>query len=248
MIAQIPIALPGPLEEFFDFGLITDELSVIKSGKEATAYLCRGTRKLGTPFAVAKVYHERDHRNFKSASVYQEGRVILKGQVARAVQNHSEFGRQAEDALWVDHEFEWLSNLNYAGVEVPEPFYSNARAILMEFVAAEPGAAAPQLQHARIDRQQAPSMFEQLLGSIERMLAENCVHGDLSAFNILVRDGRCVVIDLPQCVDPRFSPGAYEMLERDVTNVARFFSRFGIDFEPAAYARQLWDRWRNGEL
>ncbi len=247
MIAQPPIALPGPLEEFFDFGLITDELSVIKSGKEATAYLCRGTRKLGTAFAVAKVYHERDRRNFKSASVYEEGRIILKGQVARAVQNHSEFGRQAEDALWVDHEFEWLSSLNYAGIDVPEPFYSNARAILMEFVEAEPGAAAPQLQHAAIERQEARGMFERRLWNIERMLAANCVHGDLSPFNVLVRDGRCVVIDLPQCVDP-LQPGAYEMLERDITNVAKFFSRFAIAFDPPSYTRALWERWRNAEL
>jgi RIO kinase 1 len=242
-------ALPGPLEEFYEFGLITDELDVIKSGKEATAYLVRGTKKLGAPYAVAKVYHDRSHRNFKSASVYQEGRVILKGQVERAVANHSEFGKQAEDALWVDHEFEWLSNLNYAGVDCPEPYYSNARAILMELVSGdEPGSAAPQLQHAPVDPGQAPAMFERMLWNIETMLSQNCVHGDLSPFNILVRDGRCVIIDLPQCIDPRFSQSAYEMLERDITNVSKYFGKHGVEFDPARYTRQLWNRWRFGDL
>lgn len=248
METETLVALPESLEEFYDFGLITDELAVIKSGKEATAYLCRGTNKLGAPFAVAKVYHERKHRNFKSGSVYQEGRVILKGQVERAVANHSEFGRQAEDALWVDHEFEWLSNLSYAGVDVPEPYYSNARAILMELISDGPGRPAVQLQHARLDAADAPVAFERLLGSIETMLGQNCVHGDLSPFNILVANGRCVIIDLPQCIDPRFSRSAYEMLERDVTNVARFFGRYAITFDATAYTAQLWERWRRAEL
>jgi RIO kinase 1 len=242
------VALPAPLEEFFEFGLITENLDVIKSGKEATAYLCRGTKKLGAPYAVAKIFHERDRRNFKSASVYQEGRVILKGQVARAVQNHSEFGRQAEDALWVDHEFEWLSNLNYAGVDVPQPYYSNARAILMELVADESGSPAPQLQHAQVEPADVQPMFDRLLWNIETMLAENCVHGDLSPFNILVRDRRCVIIDLPQCIDPRFSESACDMLERDVTNVAKYFGRHGIQFDAKAHTARLWRRWQNGEL
>ncbi|MCA9826500.1 MAG: hypothetical protein KC482_03885 [Dehalococcoidia bacterium] len=241
-------ALPDSLEEFYEFGLITEELDVIKSGKEATAYLCRGTPKLGVPFAVAKIYHERNHRNFKRASVYQENRVILEGQVARAVKNHSEFGKQAEDALWVDHEFEWLSNLHYAGVDCPEPYYSNARAILMELVSDEAGVPAPQLQHARIDPRLAPAMFERLLWNIETMLSQNCIHGDLSPFNILVHDDRCVIIDLPQCIDPRFSESAYRMLERDVANVAKFFARYGVAFDSPAYVGRLWDRWQRAEL
>jgi RIO kinase 1 len=244
---ELETALPEPLEEYFDFGLLTGEISAIKSGKEATAYLCGATAKFGAPYAVAKIYHERTRRNFATASVYQEGRVILKGQVERAVKKHTEFGRRAEDAMWVDHEFEWLSTLHYAGIDVPEPFYSNDRSILMEFLGDESGAA-PLLQHAPVGKEEAGRLFTRLLWNIERMLAENCIHGDLSAFNILYHRGRVVIIDLPQCIDPRFSTRAREVLERDVANVARYFARFDIKFDSQRHTASLWRRFELGQL
>lgn len=240
-------ATSAALDEFYEFGLIEGEAEVIKSGKEATAYLCKGTAELGHEFAVAKVYHERAHRNFKAASVYQEGRVILEGQVRRAVENHSGFGRQAEEAMWVDHEFEWLSALEYAGVDVPAPYYSNEHAVLMEFIGDEAGPA-PQLQHAHLDSHATEELFKRLLGDVARMLGANCVHGDLSAFNVLYHQGRAVIIDLPQCVDPRFSTNARAMLERDIANLGRFFRRFGLSVDAHALAEDLWRRFQRGEL
>jgi RIO kinase 1 len=244
---ELATALPEPLEEFYDFGLLTGEISEIKSGKEATAYMVGATDKLGSDFAVAKVYHDRTRRNFAAASVYQEGRVILKGQVERAVKKHTEFGRAAEDAMWVDHEFEWLSTLHYAGVDVPAPYYSNDRAILMEFIGDETGPA-PLLQHAAIEREPAGELFLGLLRNIEGMLAQNCVHGDLSPFNILFHAGRAVIIDLPQCIDPRASSRAREMLGRDVANVARYFARHGIKFDAERHTSNLWRRFELGQL
>src|SRR4051812_48663075 len=195
------------VEEFLNHGLIRGILGALKSGKEATTYLCRGGRDVGgSRYVVAKVYHDLQKRNFANDAAYQDGRLILNGQVNRAVAKKTEFGKNANLAMWVDHEFETLSTLHYAGVDVPEPFVCNEQAILMEFIG-EGGEAAPQLVHAELNAKQAHAVFDRLLWDIETMLGQNQVHGDLSAYNVLWDEGRQrpVIIDFPQSADPRFS-------------------------------------------
>ena len=53
-------------------------------------------------------------------------------------------------------------------------------------------------------------------------------HGDLSAYNLLVHDGRLVVIDLPQIVDVVANPQGREFLARDARNVATWFAAHGV--------------------
>jgi RIO kinase 1 len=58
------------------------------------------------------------------------------------------------------------------------------------------------------------------------------VHGDLSAYNILWDDGRIVIIDFPQSVDPIAHPEGITLLERDVAHVTDWFGRRGVDCDP----------------
>lgn len=234
------------LEEFVSGQVITEVLQIIKSGKEATAYLCRAHPSLGCRYAVAKLYHETERRNFANDALYQEGRLILNARTARAVAKKSSLGSAAAAAMWVDHEFEVLSALHYAGADVPEPFAANERAIVMSFAGVD--AAAPQLQHARVAPADAGRLFERLLWDVELFLANNVVHGDLSAFNVLYDGQRPVIIDFPQSVDPRFSRHAAALLERDLANLGRSFRRWGIEFDAKRHAQSLWQRWRHGEL
>ena len=236
------------LDEFVDTGLVAEVLSTIKSGKEATAYLVRGTKKLGEPFAVAKVYHDRNRRNFRDHAAYTEGRVILTGQVRRAVEKHTAVGLEFEAGMWVDHEFEVLSALEYAGADVPAPYFCGDSVILMEYVGDRDGNPAPQLQHARLSSSAAETLLERLLVNVELFLANNVVHGDLSAFNVLYAEDGSKVIDFPQAVDPRFSPHASNLLTRDLGNLARYFARYGLEFDAERHARSLWNRFRHGEL
>lgn len=234
------------LEEFVSGQVISEVLHVIKSGKEASAYLCRAHPSLGCAYAVAKLYHESKRRNFANDAIYQDGRTILNGRTARAVAKKTELGSAAAASMWVDHEFEVLSALQYAGADVPEPFAANERAIVMSFAGER--TAAPQLQHAHIDRAEAGALFERLLWNVELFLANNIVHADLSPFNVLYDAGRPVIIDFPQSVDARFSRYARELLERDLANLGRFFARFGIELDAERRANWLWQRWRRGEL
>jgi RIO kinase 1 len=235
------------IQEFIDEGLVREVLNVIKSGKEATVYRCRAHPSLGAKYTAVKVYHESGFRNFGNDAVYQEGRVILNGQVRRAVRARTEFGREAQLALWVDHEFEALSRLFEAGADVPEPFACTERAVLLEYVG-DGQSAASQLQHLELEPGEAGDLLGRLLWNIELWLAHDTVHADLSAFNVLFWQGRAKVIDFPQWLDPRFAPAARRLLERDIRNVGRYFARYGLDVDAAGVAADLWRRFEYGEL
>lgn len=238
------------LDEFVAEGQITSVLSIIKTGKEASAYLCRAHPSLGVKYAVAKVYFGRKHRNFANDATYAGGRSIMQaipGQVGRALKNKSEAGRKFQSALWVDREFETLFTLRDAGLDVPDVYACTEAAVLMEYVG-DGGGAALQLQHADLDPVEAEAAWARLLWNIEEMLRLDIVHGDLSAYNVLAWKGRTVIIDFPQAVDPRFSDAARDLLERDIRNLGRYFERFGIDADAARRANDLWWRWKRGRL
>lgn len=245
---ELPAELAA-LEEFLADGMITSVLSTLKSGKEAATYLCQAGGELRKKrLVVAKVYHDRTKRNFKNDAIYNEGRVILAaGQVQRAIHARTEFGLAVDMAMWVNREFDALSELHYAGADVPEPFAATDGAILMEYFGDEEGAA-PQLQHARIDREEARAAADRITWNVETMLDNHKVHGDLSAFNILYWRGRPVIIDLPQSVDPRQNRKARGLLERDLGNVAKYFSRHGVEMDSQRIADRLWNRYTFGEL
>jgi RIO kinase 1 len=235
------------IQEFIDEALVLDVLNVIKSGKEATVYRCRAHPSLGAKWVAAKVYHSINFRNFKDPTVYDAGRVIGKGQVARAVKNHTDFGRQAQAAIWTDYEYETLCKLYEAGADVPEPFAATETAILMEYVG-NGAAAAPQLQFADLDLEAAKAAWERILWNVELWLKNNLVHADLSAYNILWWGGRPKLIDLPQAVDPRFNPHAQKLLARDLRNVAAYFRRYGGEPDVDGIVHELWDAFRYSEL
>ncbi|MEO8293683.1 MAG: RIO1 family regulatory kinase/ATPase, partial [Actinomycetota bacterium] len=72
-----------------------------------------------------------------------------------------------------------------------------------------------------------------------RMLFHNVVHADLSPFNLLVWEDRVRVIDLPQAVDPRFNPNAWDLLARDLRNVCTWFAGHGVDTDAETLAADL---------
>ncbi|MDZ7727769.1 MAG: RIO1 family regulatory kinase/ATPase [Dehalococcoidia bacterium] len=238
------------VDEFFAEGLISDVVATLQSGKEATAYLCRANPGLGGEYAVAKVYHERDHRNFANDSDYEVGKRLLESHAsreARAVARRSSAGRAIQSSMWVDHEFDTMSALHYAGVDVPEPFACTERALLMEYFG-HGREAAPQLTHVQLDRYEAEALLARVLWNIETMLREHVIHADLSPFNALYQDARLCIIDLPQCVDPRFHPQARGLLERDVRNMGTYFAKAGVRFDHETWTSELWTRFELGVL
>jgi RIO kinase 1 len=74
------------------------------------------------------------------------------------------------------------------------------------------------------------------------------VHGDLSPYNVLYREGRPIIIDFPQAVDPRFNSNALELLERDIDRICAYVRRFGMEVDAWRLSRELWGRFLRSEL
>jgi len=235
------------LESFYQDVWITEVLHTVKSGKEATVYCCKADPGTGLELAAAKVYRPRAHRNFKNDAIYQEGRVILDKRLRRAVAKKTRAGRGCQSALWVDSEFTTLKTLHAAGADVPKPYAQSGDAILMEYIG-DADMAAPPLRHVRLQPDQARELFNLLMSNIELWLSCNCVHGDLSAFNVLYWRGAAKVIDFPQAVDPRMNRNAFELLLRDITNICSHFEQYGIAEDSYRLARELWSRFVLAEL
>lgn len=235
------------LDCFFDNGSISEILFEVKSGKEATVYCCR------TPTAdnliAAKVYRPIETRRFKNDSVYLAGRMHMarNSRARRAAMAHSDFGREVQYATWIDNEWALLQRLHHAGADVPEPLGRGERAILMPFLGSETGAA-PMLNDINISRSEAFDIHRRLLANVELMLDCHVVHGDLSPYNILYHNNRAVIIDLPQAVDPRMNPSAFQLLVRDVENITAWAARFGVRYDALRFCTTLWHRFHNGEI
>ncbi len=226
-------------------GLISEVLGVVKSGKEATVYLCE------TPaggLVAAKVYRSRKVRQFANAAAYGEGR--MRGVARRdalAMTKKSRVGQELSFVRWVSEEFATLQVLHAAGVAVPAPIAMSDSVIVMEYVGDEDGPAAP-LAQARLDGGEAQRVFAVLMRNVEMMLACDRVHGDLSAYNVLYREGEMRIIDFPQAVDARFNTNALSLLERDIENLCGHFGRLGVRADGYRIARELWARYLRSEL
>ena len=235
-------------DHFLGEGLITDVVRIVKTGKEASVHLCRANRSTtGEDLLALKAYHPLDRRDFRDESIYRDGEWIKERRIRVALEKKTRFGREVQGAIWVNREWETLRALSDAGAPVPRPLAATEDAILMTYVG-DLDQAAPQLRSVRPGPDEAQDLFEQVMRAIELLLYRNVIHGDLSAYNVLVWEGEATVIDLPQAVDPRKNRHAQAMLERDVDRICAYFARFGVSSSPTRLAADLWTAWQFAEL
>ncbi|GAC1658881.1 MAG: serine protein kinase RIO [Candidatus Dormibacteraceae bacterium] len=236
------------LEPFFDDGWIEEIIRPVKSGKEATVYLCRAGARTGEELLAAKIYRAREDRAFRNDAVYWEGGMRAMSRRTRvAASKRSTFGKSVLFGTWIHRENETLERLHAAGALVPRPLVHQESALLMTWIGDEE-QAAPQLRQVRFTTEEAETAFSTIVGQVELWLANDTVHADLSEYNILYWEGRPTVIDFPQAVDARFNRNALDLLQRDLGNVGRYFERFGLRRDTRAIASDLWQRWLHAEL
>jgi RIO kinase 1 len=236
-------------EHFLDEGLITEILRPIKSGKEASVYLCRANpRATGEDLVALKRFHPLGRRDFRDDGLYHDGEWIKERRIRAALDKKTRFGRVLQGGIWVGREWDTLRALFDAGAPVPRPIERTDEAILMSYIGDE-DAAAPQLRSYDPDDQgEAEDLFGQLLRAIELMLIRNVVHADLSPYNVLVWEEQVIVIDLPQAVDPRTNRHAEAFLARDVGMICAHFERMGVHSFPDRLAADLWTGWTYADL
>ncbi len=233
---------PHPAWLVTELAAVDTELGILKTGKEADVFLLRR----GVPgggrscLLAAKRYRDAQHRLFHRDAGYLEGRRTRESRVNRAAANRSTFGRQAIAGQWANAEFAALCQLYAAGLPVPYPVQITGTEVLLEFIGDPDGSGAPRLAETRPGNGELAGLWDQLVTALAGLAGLGYAHGDLSPYNLLVHDGRLVMIDLPQVVDVVSHPNGRGFLERDARNVATWFTARGLaDADPERLARLL---------
>jgi RIO kinase 1 len=127
--------------------------------------------------------------------------------------------------LWARKEFVNLKTAYESDIWVPQPFDVKGNVLAMEFIGKK-GVPSPRL----IDSGVVKSDFRKIVTIARKLLVKShLVHADLSEYNIFKpkSQGELILFDFGSAVDLKH-PMAKRFLERDITNITRFFERRGI--------------------
>ncbi|AEH07117.1 serine protein kinase RIO [Methanothermococcus okinawensis] len=190
---------------------IDELLGVINSGKESVVFSAVKENKY---FAV-KVYRVSTC-DFKTMWKYIQGdpRFHLRKSSTRQIIH-----------AWVEKEYRNLKRANYY-VNSPKALLRRENVLLMELIHDNNGAPSPRLKDVNVDYAKFYEIIKEDLKTLYN--DAQLVHGDLSEYNILVKDDKPVYIDFSQGVIVQH-PLSKSLLIRDIKNITNFFKRKGIE-------------------
>lgn len=227
---------PDALLALIEDGVIDEVLRPLKSGKEATIFVVRSR----TDILCAKVYKDMAQRSFQATTRYQEGRRVRGSRQARAMGKSTKFGRREQQSAWKNAEADALRKFADAGIRVPRPHGYHQGVLLMELVMDADGQSAPRLGEVELFPDTARAFHAALVQDVVRMLCLGLIHGDLSAYNVLVAPDGPVIIDFPQVVSAAGNNAAREMLLRDVHNLRDSLGRFAPELNATHFGEEMW--------
>ncbi|MCZ2121004.1 MAG: hypothetical protein LC108_01915 [Anaerolineales bacterium] len=235
------------LGAFYEHQWIADVLRKVKVGKEASVYLCKSGVGVDEPLLAAKIYRPSSLRSLKNVQEYRLGRLDLdadghklwKRADIKAAAKRTAYGEEVRHTSWIAYEYQTMEALFAAGADLPKVYAKEKNAILMQFVG-DLESTAPILNSVSLDADEAQALFARMIFNIDLMLAHGCIHGDLSAYNILYWNGALKIIDFPQIVLPESNPSAWKFFQRDVMRVCQYFFAQGVDCDAGKIAADLW--------
>jgi RIO kinase 1 len=184
--------------------------SILEEGKEAV--VLSGIKKQGEWVAI-KVYRT-EACDFKTMWKYliEDPRFSGINKKTRRVVNK-----------WCQREFKNMKIAQRAGVNCPKPMDYKENVLIMSFIG-DNGIFAPRLIDVMPDKPK--ELYEMVLDNLNKLVNARLIHGDLSAYNILLWEE-------PYFID--FSHGttlknqiALELLKRDIKNINSYFSKLNI--------------------
>ncbi len=194
---------------------------IIEEGKESVIILATkdGEKRLIKAYKI-------NASNFNNMNKYILGDMRFRGV------KHS---KRAIVYAWCKKEFSNLARAKKAGVTVPEPYAFLNNILVLEHIGTDD--IAPPLNKAYI--KDPKKTFDTIIKETKKLYKEaGLVHADLSQFNILMDDGKVVLIDFGQATLPTH-PHADEFLERDVRNVCKYFSKLGVKCDEKKVIEQI---------
>lgn len=217
---------------FMKRGLVDTVEHPISTGKEANVFYALDPD--GEPL-VLKIYRTST-ADFRGIEEYIMGDPRFPGRRTN---------RRQVIFAWARKEFLNLHMARGAGVPVPEPIFVHKNVLAMEYVGEE-RMAAPEVRHVHLE--DPGDFYDQVMEAAAVLFREaKLVHGDLSEYNILVKDGSPVLIDLGQAMLVRHGR-AVELMDRDCRNMARFWRRQGVETSEEEVWRRIAGKERSESL
>ncbi len=193
---------------------------VISTGKEANVFYADGRDEEGNDIALAVKIYRIETSEFYKMDEYLFGdkrfdmRRISKKDIVY---------------VWTEKEFRNLKRAYDARVNVPKPVTYMKNVILMEFIGEDeiPAPSLSDLGNRLKELVDVEKFFDSIIDNVRKLYRAELVHADLSEYNILLFEEKPWLIDMGQSVLTSH-PLAMSYLERDLKNILRFFSKFGI--------------------
>ncbi len=187
----------------------------ISTGKEANVF--RATTPNGD-FVAVKIY-KITTTGFERNIAYLEGDPRFK----MIKHNKREIVK-----LFAKKEFKNLRICEKIGVHAPKPVFLSENIVVMGFLGKEGIPYATM----NVIGPRGKGDLDSILLDIKKMYKAGLVHADISEYNIMLAEDAPYLIDFGQGV-VREHPKAEEFLKRDVSNILKYFEKFGIkrDFE-----------------
>lgn len=178
-------------------GTISALGSLIGEGKESVVYDALG---LGP---VAIKFHRIGQRSFSSARINRE--YMEEGHCPWLIASRNS----------AEREYEALKTL-HPNVSVPLPIAQNRHAVVMSLIEG--------LILNRTALESPEQTLDEILNNVRKAYSAGVIHSDLSEYNILVENGKCILIDWPQWIATDH-PNADTIVGRDIDNILAFFKR-----------------------
>ncbi len=142
------------------------------------------------------------------------------------------------------HEYEMMRQAWKGGVRVPAPARRVENRFSMRYLGTDEGPA-PRLKDIRLEDPEA--FLDRVLDLVRRLSGAGVVHGDLSAFNLLVHDREPWLIDFSEAIRvdrTGDSPWvrlteARSLLERGLAALQVYFRRYGLAIDAPAYVADI---------
>lgn len=196
-------------------GFIKSVESIVKEGKES---LILSAKDKNNHWLAVKVYKTL-HCDFKS-----RWNILALDPRFKALKKE----RRNVVYNWCKREFRNLKIAFNNNVSCPKPIVFRENVLVMSFIG-ENGIPAPRLIDIKLSKEELKYVYDFVLKEIEKLLKGKLIHGDLSAFNLLIHE--CpYLIDFSQAVTLDH-PLANDFLRRDIENINSYFEKLGIKVE-----------------
>jgi RIO kinase 1 len=184
-------------------------LSPITLGKEANVF----TARKGDDIVIVKIYRWMNC-NFNKMHEY-----LVQDRRYQDIKNH----KRRVVLSWVQREY---ANLHIAReyIHVPTPHTVRDNVIVMDFIGHDVTASPMLKDHTPKDPQ---AFYNKVRANMDKLKAGGLVHGDLSAFNILIHNEEPVFIDFSQATTAD-SIRAQDLYERDLENINTYFKKLKV--------------------